>query len=429
MNNTFADAVALREALLAQLQPAPADAIRSIVDEAARHAAVYAAGGAVRDLLLGRTIGDIDLVTEGDAIAITRAALPRARVTAHQRFRTASAVIDGARIDVATSRRETYARPGALPRVEPAPIDEDLMRRDFSVNAIALRLDEPAFIDPSGGRADLAVGVIRVLHARSFIDDPTRIYRAFRYAARLGFALEPVTQRLLHDGLAYVATVGGERLRRELELIIGEPVAGEILQAVQGAGVLQATHSALHWSDEKTRALRSDPAQHVARVPFVFGLLAAGASPEDAASLIDRLRLTRDEAAAVRGVSALRSAGHMLRRPDVKPSGVVVLLDRYPPAAIAAYALTTGETIARQLALRYLDEWRHVRPLLRGDDLIGMGVPAGPQVHRGLQLIRAARLDGWAGDRAGERALVARFAKSIRDSRAATAPLELDLGD
>ena len=117
-------------------------------------------------------------------------------------------------------------------------------------------------------------------------------------------------------------------------------------------------------------------------------------------------------------------AAEMLRRPDVKPSGVVTLLERYPTASVAAFAMTTGNTVARQLALRYLEEWRHTRPLLSGRDLEALGVPAGPQIARGLQLIRAARLDGWADDRGDERALAARFAKSIRDSAAMTSPIE-----
>jgi tRNA nucleotidyltransferase (CCA-adding enzyme) len=304
-----------------------------------------------------------------------------------------------------------------------------MRRRDFSVNAIALRLDEPAIVDPCGGRVDLRAGVIRVLHGRSLIDDPTRTFRALRYATRLGFTIEPATLALLPEALPYVADVGGERLRREIELILGERVAGQALERAQAYGVLQATHQALHWSAGKTRALHSEPARRLPAAPFGFALLAAGAPPDDAEAIVRRLRLKRAEAAAVRAVAALRAAGVMLRRPDVRPSGVVVLLDRYPAAAVAAYALTTGESIARQLALRYLDEWRHVRPLHRGDELIQMGVPAGPQVERGLQLIRAARLDGWAGERDDERALIARFAKSIRDSRAAPAALEFDLAD
>src|SRR5207244_7294417 len=100
--------------------------------------AVYAVGGTVRDLLLDRPLIDLDLAFEGDAIAVLRAALPAVRSTTHVRFSTATATVGGLRIDVATARRESYTRPGALPSTQPASIEDDLRRRDFSVNALAL---------------------------------------------------------------------------------------------------------------------------------------------------------------------------------------------------------------------------------------------------------------------------------------------------
>jgi hypothetical protein len=153
--------------------------------------------------------------------------------------------------------------------------------------------------------------------------------------------------------------------------------------------------------------------------------MAARASPEEAAKIVDRLRLRREEAAAVSAIASIREVARTLRRPGAKPSGVVVLLERYPTAAVAALAANTDDPIARQLAVRYLAEWRHEKPLLRGDDLVALGVPSGPQIQKGLQLIRTARLDGWATDEGDERALALRFAKSIRDSSAAHAEIEL----
>jgi tRNA nucleotidyltransferase (CCA-adding enzyme) len=189
-------------------------------------------------------------------------------------------------------------------------------------------------------------------------------------------------------------------------------------------GALQAVHPSLHWSDDKSRGL-DGMSSRAPRVPLGFALATAGAAPTSTAAVIARLRLKRDEAAAVNAIASMRGVAAMLRRPQAKPSGVVALLDRFPPAAVAAFAATSTDAIARALALRYLDEWRRVRPLLRGNDLIEMGVPAGPQVSRGLQLLRAARLDGMADDPADERVLVARFAKSIRDAGTMTADLKL----
>lgn len=419
----------LRARLLDAL-PAPArDAVSAIV---AAHGGrgVYAVGGIVRDLLLGRAIVDVDLVVEGDAVAVARTALPGTKLVAHARFGTASMTIAHARIDVATARSETYARPGALPRVRPAGIDEDLRRRDFSVNAIALRLDgEPALLDPCGGIADLAARRLRVLHDRAFADDATRIFRALRYAARLGFALDAHTATLLRDGVGHVTALSGERVRREIELILMEQTAGVALEACQATGALRAVHPALRWDVEKRDQLDAERVSGVARTTLGLALLASAASAAEAEVICARLRLTRAEASAVRAMPALAPITAMLRRASAKPSGVVALLDHFPPAAVAAFAGTAPDSIARQLALRYLEEWRHIKPILSGRDLQELGVPAGPQVQRGLQLIRAARLDGWASDRGDERALALRFVKSIRDSGAMTSDVEVQLGD
>jgi tRNA nucleotidyltransferase (CCA-adding enzyme) len=419
---------ALARALRESLSPGARDALDAIV-AAAGGAGVYAAGGVPRDLLLGRAPRDLDLVIEGDAIAVTRKALPRVRIVAHARFGTAVATIDGSTIDVAMARAETYARPAALPRVQPAPIEEDLRRRDFSANAIALRIDgTPALLDPCGGVADVAARRLRVLHDASFADDPTRIFRALRYAARLEFTLDTHTARLLREGVGFIAELSGQRVRREFELVFLEETAGVTLEACQATGVLRSVHPVLRWDAERSQAMT----QHGGRAPRAllgFALLAGSASPQDADEICARLRLTRPEAAALRAMPALAAVSATLSRRDAKPSGVVVLLDRFPAAAVAAFAGIAPEPIARQLALRYLDEWRRVKPLLTGRDLQDLGVPAGPQLQRGLQLIRAARLDGWASERDDERALAMRFAKSIKDSAAATSARELHRDD
>jgi tRNA nucleotidyltransferase (CCA-adding enzyme) len=427
MTSSHASPAKLREDLLAQLPATARDAVDQIVAAAAPHA-VYAVAGAVRDLILGREMVDLDLVMECDAPTILRAALPDAKPTVHARFRTASCNIAGLRIDVATSRSETYARPGALPRVTPASMDEDLRRRDFAMNAIAIRLSgEPTLLDPCDGIADIAARRIRVLHDASFQDDATRIFRALRYAARLNFAIDRHTRDLMTRDVDYIDTIGGERLRRELELILGEATGGKALEAASQHRVIHQVHPAMSWDEARTHALTDPPAPRVPKLPYGFALLAAHASPEEAAAIATRLKLKRDESEAVKAITSMSKIAATLRRPDAKPSGVVVLLDRFPLAAVAARAAVESDPIARQLALRYLAEWRNVRPILRGDELIELGVPAGPQVQRGLQLIRAARLDGWATDRDDERALTLRFAKSIRDAGARHAPIEFNL--
>src|SRR3954447_10430159 len=157
-------------------------------------APAWLVGGAVRDLLLGAASVDLDVAIEGDAREVARELAARlgGEAVEHERFGTATVRADALTVDLASPRRESYAHPGALPEVEPAPLDEDLARRDFTVNAMAAALDSERLgelRDPHGGRGDLEAGVIRVLHPKSFIDDPTRLLRAVRYEARFGFRM------------------------------------------------------------------------------------------------------------------------------------------------------------------------------------------------------------------------------------------------
>ena len=209
------------ENLAAALQSAYPElaAIRGVAGEDS----VYVVGGAVRDLLLGRGRADLDLVVEGNAAAL--ATRLGAEAVEHERFATVKVVLDGHELDLASARSETYPHPGALPLVAPAAsIEEDLGRRDFSLNAMAISLAEGSrLIDPHDGRADLEAGLLRVLHRGSFEDDPTRALRAARYAARLGFELEPETAVLLRA--ADLDTVSADRRRAELLRLAAEATA------------------------------------------------------------------------------------------------------------------------------------------------------------------------------------------------------------
>ncbi|MBI2723689.1 MAG: CCA tRNA nucleotidyltransferase [Chloroflexi bacterium] len=413
--------------LLAARLPPDVDAALHALLRAAAPADVFVVGGAVRDVILDRALQDLDVVVAGDALAAAQQAWPERRITAHARFGTASAHFADYRLDLASTRTEAYARPGALPAVRlGVPIEDDLTRRDFACNAVALRLSgEPALIDPGGGLRDIDARVIRILHDRSFLDDPTRVFRAERYATRLGFAIEPKTRRLLHEGAASIATLSGARIRNELDALFLEHRAGDALQASDHDGVLRAVHPVLTWDDRRTRAWEQRQTRDLG-LAFGYALLAGAGSPADANAIVERLRLPRASADAVRGVAAAGRLTPTLRRAQAKPSGIAVVLDRLPVPAIVAFAATTSDAIAASLTLRYLDQWRAVRPLLSGRDLQDLGVPEGPRIQQGLTLIRAARLDGWAQDADDERALVLRYAKSIRDAGAATAPLEFD---
>jgi len=331
---------------------------------------VYLVGGAVRDLLRGATRADLDLVVEGDAVAVASGlGLP---VRAHDRFGTASVDLDGLRVDLASARRERYERPGALPVVEPAPLADDLARRDFTVNAMGLPLfGAVELIDPHGGLGDLEARRLRVLHPLSFVDDPTRALRAARYAARLGFELEPATAELV--SATSLESVSAERIEAELRRTVLDGAASAALRLLASWG-LAGVDAGAAGRLEAVREVVSDPAW--ADVADREEALMAAAVPD-----------ARLETAALRLASA---------RPSSPSEGVALTRGR-PPVELVA---------ARAAGGAWLDEWvrkwRNVGLEIDGEDLMARGVPEGPAVGRGLAGALAAKLDGKTAGRDDE---------------------------
>ncbi len=377
---------------------------------------LYLVGGSVRDLLLRSPQLDIDLVIEGDGVAFTASLAPRlgARATSHPRFGTATVAADGYRLDIAGARTESYPRPGALPAVAPATLADDLARRDFTINAMALPLTDwnhQSLIDLHGGREDLKDGLLRVLHERSFQDDPTRILRAARYAGRLGFRLEEETKRRLRRGLGCLDTVSGVRLRHELERIAAEDAPGVISRLAGEMGVLSAIHTDLCVSGRQVKAMTqlAADASAVRRVVMFLAVLLADVSTRQTEALISRLSLTCRQSAAVRGIVALRPKEGRLGIGAVSASEVVSTLSDSPPEAVEALAALSDNPAVRERLRRYLDEWRFVRPRLNGSDIEALGVPHGPKVGAALDALRVARLDGAIATREDEVMFVRRL--------------------
>lgn len=335
---------------------------------------VYAVGGAVRDVLLRRAPREVDLVVEGDAIALANRL--GGTVTAHERFGTATVRLgDGLVLDLASARRETYPRPGALPEVElGASIDEDLRRRDFTVNAIAVRLADGAVSAVPGAMTDLSARTLRVLHDGSFRDDPTRMLRMARYEARLGCSPDAATAGLAEAAVAGGAaeTVTPTRLGSELRLLLREPQP-DALAALDRLGDLAGRLLPSFAFDAETvaRALVLCPPE--ARADVVA--LAAACRP--VASLGARLR----------------ELGFPARDADavVRAAGVEDVTSSLEAAALAAAR-------GSEPAARWLQEGRHLRLEITGDDLLAAGL-RGPAVGRALAAARAAMLDGRATDR------------------------------
>jgi len=374
---------------------------------------LYLVGGGVRDLVLRRVQVDIDLLGEGPmrSLGEKAATVLGGRWVEHRAFGTVTVEGRGFRLDLAMARVERYARPGALPKVTPASIDDDLARRDFTINAMALALcgrQRGELLDPFGGMGDIAGGLVRILHDRSFIDDATRILRAVRYEARFSFGIEEKTLALLKRDLVYLDTISGARLRHELVRLLAEDEPEEGLLRCQELGVLAAIHKALRFDDELAVAFRRARRARQAppRPEPYLGLLGARLSPADAEAVALRLTLTKRQRQALEGAADLAQLLPWLSRADLRPSQVVDRLEPYLLPAVEAWALVASQSAAGEKLGHYLAEWRYVKPSLDGRALERLGVMRGPAMGDVLRLLRTARLDGQVSSRRGEVELV-----------------------
>jgi tRNA nucleotidyltransferase (CCA-adding enzyme) len=349
---------------------------RAVLEAADDVPGVYLVGGAVRDLALGLTPHEIDLTVEADPEPLL-AKLGGADVE-HERFGTAT--VDG--VDIARARAEHYAQPGALPDVRPAGIDEDLARRDFTVNAIAVALDGGAVHAVDHAGEDLDARRLRVLHDASFRDDPTRLWRLARYAARLGFAIEERTLQLAAEAVADGAlnTVSGVRMGNELRLALREPDPVAVLIEAASLGLLPPGFAPVR-PDE---ALKLLPPGEGRRDLVVLAASCAGMDARALLAWLDHMGFTASERDLV-AASSRFVVGEPLRAAST-PSEIARAARGAP---IEAVALAGGDN-----ARRWIDELRHVQLHITGDDLLAAGVPQGPEVGERLRRALERVLDG-----------------------------------
>ena len=404
---------------------------------------LYFVGGLVRDLLLGAPIVDVDLVVEGNAIELARrlAQTLGGRVVAHSRFGTAKWLLDPvvwrqvsddpgpaergiAAVDFATARTEFYSQPTVLPEVARSSIRQDLHRRDFTINTLAIRLDPPHWgelLDFYGGEADLRAGVIRVLHSLSFVDDPTRILRAARLEARLGFKLDARSEGLIGDALPLLDRTSPDRIRHELEQILDEAEPERALCRLDELGVLRQLHPDLRcdrWLSSRFRAVREtldlalwelEPEE----LRFVYlALLLYRLESESLEAVLQRLRVPRTDADDLMLLPELR---RVLRRTGLvrRPSRIYQALQYYRPRLLAAGWAASDRATTRAKLEAFQTQYRHVRTTLTGDDLKAMGLKPGPAFGRLLGALRDARLDGQVSTREEEEALLQRLLRSL----------------
>jgi tRNA nucleotidyltransferase (CCA-adding enzyme) len=366
---------------------------------------VYLVGGTVRDILLGERSFDVDIAVEGDAIALAQALADAlgGRVRAHEKFGTAVVVYgDGERVDVVTARTEFYDAPAALPAVEHASIREDLFRRDFTINAMAASLkgdDYGRLVDPFGGRADLDAGRIRVLHNLSFIDDPTRIFRAIRYENRYGFRMDDHTAALARGTIemGLVGDLSSARLRDELVALLEEGEVEHSILRLAELGADKAIHPHLAADQEAVALvarLRALGQQYEVDVPgWRLGLIAFARRlpPDEVYDWLQRLKVKRRDAEQIASaVTVGPRIVERLRDREVEPAEVVALADRYAPdAPLFALALADLEPLHE-----YFRGLRDVRLEVTGNDLAELGLGESPRVGEILAELRRRKLNG-----------------------------------
>jgi tRNA nucleotidyltransferase (CCA-adding enzyme) len=391
--------------LVKAISPIHLSLLRMVADEAMRSGLpLYIVGGFVRDLLLDLPAVDLDLVVEGDATTLANALVAKygGKVTLHYRFGTAQwflpetiSSIENSTLDLISSRTETYQHPAALPTVHLGRLIDDLRRRDFSINSLALRLDGKHFgelRDDLGGVDDLRHGLVRILHPHSFIDDPTRIFRAIRYAERYGFQISPETLELIPPARKWLRKLSAKRLRHELDLILDEDNAASMLMRLKELDVFTEIHPALTWNqsiNSRVKKAMRVPAED--RLAFGWMLWLMHLSHHELELIESRLHFHASTREILFAVSVLYSTRDFLR--NKKPSQCVALLEQYPLASIRAVYLATSRGAVRRSLFNYLETWRHVKPKTTGHTLKNLGLEPGPEYQKILRLIRDAWLD------------------------------------
>lgn len=376
----------------------------------------YLVGGCVRDLLRGEENLDIDIVTEGDGIAFAKklAETVGAKVKLHHRFGTAQLILwslapslQPLKIDVATARTEYYEFPAALPKVEISSIKKDLYRRDFTINTLAVKLNKKDFgllIDFFGGQRDLKDRAIRVLHNLSFIEDPTRAFRAVRFSERFGFKLTKHTENLIKTAIKMdiFEKLSGTRLYDELMLTFNETNPIKTLKRLGDYDLLSVMHPKISFSSELESFLQS-----VHDTITWFELLFLNEKYDKAIiyimALLDKLNRQEREAALARLSVPLNIKDRVLKGFE---AAEVILKNLKPDSPVDIYHLLAGrdiEIVLFSMALthdnekkkaisHFLLELRNIKPLLKGHDLKNLGIPPGPEYSKIMRKILDEKL-------------------------------------
>jgi tRNA nucleotidyltransferase (CCA-adding enzyme) len=403
----------------------------------AREISLYMVGGVVRDLLLERPNYDIDFVVEDDAIAFAEALKQSygGRIHPYPPFGTATWTIDESvaqrlglpfaaipqHLDFATSRSELYEHPTALPTVFNSGIKLDLRRRDFTINTLAVQLSPRRamwqILDFYGGVADLDAKLIRVLHSLSFVDDPTRILRAVRFAERLDFKIEPRTAELVASALPTLKRITGERLQNEISLLLKEKNAARGILKLEALGVLEAIHPAFHVSAQVEtlfkRLEKSFPAWDADENLLRWHLLMADMPSEVIPEIAQRLLISQQKAETMQQTASLAQNPAILLDLNSKVSELVELIMPLSKKSLLALWLYWDKALIRERLEHYLEKWQHVKPFTDGNTLIKRGLKPSPVFGQILLRLRHAWLDGEVSSQDEEERLLAALIQEL----------------
>lgn len=388
---------------------------------------VYAVGGFVRDIFLYQENLDIDLVVEGDGIRFAKALgeTMGGRVRSHKKFRTAVIILpDGLKIDVATARIEYYQSPGALPTVEIGSIKLDLYRRDFSINTLAIKLNPDKFgtlIDFFGGQKDLKDRVIRVLHNLSFVEDPTRVFRAVRFEQRFGFKIAKLTSGLIENAvrMGFFKQLTGRRLFSELRLILEEERPVMALRRLNQFDLLEVIHPEMHF-DEKVEGLLISAEKVLTWHKLLFLddacrrwmvyllVMEASFSRDLARAFCERLELKEQHRKILidQKVKADACLKWLAAHGKASNSQLYGRLRTFGSECLLYMMASTSREETRRAISKYFTTLRQTKAFLRGKDLKELGIEPGPIYRRILSGLLDARLDHKVKTREEELAFV-----------------------
>ena len=365
---------------------------------------VYVVGGIVRDLILGRNPGDIDLSVVGDAKALSQKLAARIGAGSPDesqfmtfKIDTRGIFSDVLSIDVVTARSESYSESAALPDVSVSSIDEDLKRRDFTVNAMTISLmgtDWGTLVDPKNGLGDVMRKRIKVLHDASFVDDPTRIFRAVRYAVRLGFDIDSRTNELISKSLSNIDRLSGTRIRNEFNLILLEPDRVEMLRMSEEIGLLAAISPSLRIGTKSLQVLSEQSKSVSVELPDLLAITTFGLNEDEAKQVVKRFDGPTAWGESIIGNAQLAKHVAVLDQPTLAPSDVSELLRLIPLASINTYILAGPPLPRRDKLVEYVEKFQFIKPEITGGDLLDIGIPQGPIIGELIDIVRRAKLDG-----------------------------------